>query len=454
MLEVVVLAAGRGTRMHSELPKVLHTLAGRPMVAHVLDVARSLKAARLHVVVGHGAELVQQAVAAPDVVFHVQDKQLGTGHAVLQAAPHWDADSRVLVLYGDVPMLSAEALLPVIADDDDAPRLLATYLDDPTGYGRVERDDSGHFVGVVEHKDASPAQRRISEVNTGVLSARGADLSRWLDLVSNDNAQGEYYLPDVLLIAAGEGRRVSVVEIADSEQTQGVNDRAQLEQIERLLQRRQAEQLLRSGVAIADRNRIDIRGELLCGRDVHIDVNTVFEGRVVLGDGVRIGANCVIRGAELASGTVVSPFSHIDDALIGEDCSIGPYARLRPGTALEDGARIGNFVETKNAKIGAGSKANHLAYVGDAVVGAGSNIGAGTITCNYDGANKHQTTLGDGVFVGSNSTLVAPVTVEDGGFVAAGSTITKAVGTDQLAVSRGRQKNIEGWRRPTKHKES
>ncbi|MEE4203256.1 MAG: bifunctional UDP-N-acetylglucosamine diphosphorylase/glucosamine-1-phosphate N-acetyltransferase GlmU, partial [Halieaceae bacterium] len=422
MLEVIVLAAGRGTRMHSDLPKVLHPLAGKPMVAHVIDTARDLGADRIHVVVGHGAELVRGAVAADDVAFHEQAEQLGTGHAVQQALPYCSPESVALVLFGDVPLLAASTLAPMLEVAREQPVLLATTLDDPTGYGRVLRDAAGHFSEVVEHKDATPEQRAVREVNTGVLAATAAQLTDWLSQVTNDNAQGEYYLPDVLTIAREAGLSVAVQLAADASQTAGVNDRLQLEQLERTRQKQRAEALLSQGVALADRQRIDIRGELICGRDVFIDVNVVVEGRVVLGDGVKVSANCVLRDSELGAGTEVEPFSYIDGATVGARCRIGPYARLRPGSALDDAARIGNFVETKNSRIGAGSKANHLAYIGDADVGAGSNIGAGTITCNYDGVNKHRTVLGDDVFVGSNSTLVAPVTIESGGFVGAGST--------------------------------
>lgn len=453
MLEVIVLAAGRGTRMHSALPKVLHPLAGRPMVAHVLDTVRALGADRIHVVVGHGADQVRSALAADDVQFHEQAEQLGTGHAVQQAIPHCAPDSVALVLFGDVPLLSSETLAPMLDVAREQPVMLATELDDPTGYGRVLRDDQGQFLAVVEHKDATPEQRAVREVNTGVLAARASQLANWLTAVGNDNAQGEYYLPDVLQIARAGGSPVAVHVTADGAETAGVNDRLQLEQLERQVQQQRAEALLRAGVALADRRRIDIRGELVCGRDVFIDVNVVIEGRVVLGDGVRVAANCVLRDSELGEATEVEPFSYLDGARVGARCRIGPYARLRPGSALEDAARVGNFVETKNARIGAGSKANHLAYIGDAEVGAGSNIGAGTITCNYDGVNKHRTVLGDDVFIGSNSTLVAPLTIEDGGFVGAGSTITKAVGAEQLGIGRAKQRNIDGWQRPTKNRE-
>ncbi len=454
MLEVVILAAGKGTRMRSPLPKVLHQLAGQPLVSHVLATARALEPKKIHLVVGHGAEQVQSTVAAEDIEFHVQAEQLGTGHAVAQALPACDPNSTVLVLFGDVPLLGAETLAALIARVDTAPVMLAAKLDDPTGYGRVIRDASGAFISVVEQKDAGPHELAVQEVNTGVLAAPAGLMSTLLNRVGNNNAQQEYYLPDVLGLARADGLTVQVAVTADPLEMMGVNDRLQLEALERTLQQRRAEELMREGVAIADRSRIDIRGSLTCGVDVSIDVNTVFEGSVSLGDGVRIGANCVIKNASIADGTDVQPFCHVEDATIGAECKIGPYARLRPGTQLGNTARIGNFVETKNAHFGEGSKANHLAYVGDARIGDGCNIGAGTITCNYDGVNKHRTQLGDGVFIGSNSTLVAPVEIADGGFVAAGSVVTKPVGCDELAVGRARQKNISGWQRPTKNKDS
>lgn len=453
MLEVIVLAAGRGTRMHSDLPKVLHPIGGHPMVCHVLATARALGAERIHVVVGHGAEQVQTVAAAPDVVFHSQAEQLGTGHAVQQAMPHCHPASTVLVLFGDVPLLTTATLKSMLAAANEDPIMLAATLDNPDGYGRVLRDDAGRFSRVVEHKDATVAELAVREVNTGVLAATAQDLGHWLDRLDNHNAQGEYYLPDVLKLAVQDGRSVAVHLTDDVTETTGVNDRLQLETLERAFQRRRAEALLREGVAIADRQRIDIRGELYCGRDVFIDINVVVTGKVVLGDGVRIGAHCVLRDCEIAAGTDIAAFSHIENAVIGQHCRIGPYARLRPGTQVADSARIGNFVETKNAVIGVGSKANHLAYIGDATIGANSNIGAGTITCNHDGVNKSPTTVGNNVFIGSNSTLVAPLAIKDGSFVGAGSTITKTVDADQLAIGRAKQRNIDGWQRPAKKKE-
>lgn len=454
MLEVIILAAGRGTRMRSKRPKVLHPLAGKPLLGHVVDAARALSPEKIHVVVGFGGAQVEAAFAdQPDLEFHAQSEQLGTGHAVLQALPACASDSTVLVLYGDVPLMSVSTLKGLIAKVNDAPALLTTLLENPHGYGRVIRSQDGSFAEVVEQKDGNEAQLAVKEVNTGVLAAPAALLSKQLAKVGNDNAQGEYYLPDVLSLSVEDGLSVAVVETTDVIETLGVNDRHQLEQLERAYQLRLAEALLTDGVQLVDRSRVDIRGSLQCGQDVFIDANVVFEGDVVLGDDVRIEANCVIKNTVVGAGTRIKAFCHLEDAVVGLECDIGPYARLRPGAELGDEARIGNFVEVKNAKFGKGSKANHLAYVGDADIGDGCNIGAGTITCNYDGANKHKTVLGNSVFIGSNSTLVAPIEIKDGGFVGAGSTITKTVEPDELAISRGKQRNITGWQRPTKNKE-
>ena len=453
MLEVIVLAAGRGTRMKSELPKVLHPIGGKPMVACVLDTARQLGAERIHVVVGHGASQVSDAVEAPDVEIYVQSEQLGTGHAALQAAPSCRADSTVLILFGDVPLLSADVLADVVSAAETQPTLLAATLEDPMGYGRVLRSGDGDFARVVEQKDGLPYELEVTEVNTGVLAARGSELVAWLGQVKNDNAQGEFYLPDVLSLALQDGKKVSVVVTDKSNEISGVNDRAQLEALERAHQRQKADELMAAGVHVMDASRLDIRGSLACGTDVVLDANVLVEGEVRLGNNVVIEANCVLKDCVIGDGTVVRAFTHIEGAAVAAHCQVGPYARLRPGADLGDGAKVGNFVEVKNSRFGAGAKANHLAYVGDADVGAGSNIGAGTITCNYDGANKHRTELGDNVFIGSNSTLVAPLTVENDGFVAAGSTVTSKVGESQLAVGRAKQRNIDGWKRPEKPKQ-
>ena len=447
-LEVIVLAAGQGTRMKSALPKVLHTLAGRPLLEHVVRTARALEPVAVHVVVGHGAEAVRTALAGYPLNWVVQERQLGTGHAVLQALPAVAGDSTVLVLYGDVPLIRAETLAALAAMAVDGTALLTACLDQPAGYGRILRDGSGAVQGVVEEKDASDAQRALHEVNTGVLAAPASDLRAYLPRVGNDNRQGEYYLPDILGLAVAEGKRIGTFEAESELDVLGVNDRVQLNQVEREYQRREAERLMREGVSLADAGRLDIRGTLTCGRDVRIDVNVVFEGEVTLGDGVTVEPNCVLRDVEVGAGATIHAMSHLQEARVGAGCDVGPFARLRPGTVMSPGARVGNFVETKKALIGTGSKVNHLTYIGDCEMGAKVNIGAGTITCNYDGVNKHRTEIGDGVFVGSNSTLVAPLQIAEGGFVAAGSTITKAVGTDELAVSRARQRNVEGWQRP------
>ncbi|MHA7816483.1 MAG: bifunctional UDP-N-acetylglucosamine diphosphorylase/glucosamine-1-phosphate N-acetyltransferase GlmU [Pseudohaliea sp.] len=445
-LTVVILAAGQGKRMRSSRPKVLHPVAGRPMLAHVLDLARRLEPVRICVVVGHGGDAVRDALAADDVEWVEQREQLGTGHAVLQALPQVrEDDGQVLVLYGDVPLLPDAPVRELVAAGT---ALLTARVADPAGYGRIRRDAAGAFRGVVEDRDASDEERAIDEINTGVLAIHAALLRRYLPAVSNDNAQGEYYLPEVLPLAMADGQVVHTVCTGDSGAVLGINDRLQLASAEREFQRRCAEALLREDVTLADPARLDVRGSLRCGRDVFIDVGVVVEGDVTLGDGVRVGPYCVLRDVSVEAGSELHPFSHLDGARVGADCSVGPYARLRPGTVLADRSRVGNFVETKKAAIGAGSKVNHLSYVGDATLGAGVNVGAGTITCNYDGVAKHHTTLGDDVFIGSNSTLVAPLAVANGGFVAAGSTVTRDVGEDQLAVGRGRQRNIDGWHRP------
>ncbi len=450
MLEVIILAAGQGSRMQSSLPKVLHNLAGQPLVAHVLQTARQIMADTIHVVVGHGAEAVEAAVAAPDVQCHLQAEQRGTGHAVAQAIGACNPKSTVLVLFGDVPLISKTVVTDVIAASASGVAMLSAYLEDPTGYGRVVRDRDGEFTAVVEEKDATPAQRSLQEVNTGVLAADAERLAAWLDRVDNRNAQSEYYLPDVLRLAREDGVPVTVVCSDNDFNIQGVNTPQQLEALERRHQQVLADELMTGGVLIADRSRLDVRGRLQCGRGVSIDVNVVFEGDVALGDGVSIGANCIVRDSAIGKGAKILPFSHIEGAEVQVGAVIGPYARLRPGAVIGEQAKVGNFVEVKNTRLGFAAKANHLAYLGDADIGERSNVGAGTITCNYDGANKHRTTLGENVFVGSNSTLVAPVMIEAGGFVAAGSTVTSDVPPDQLAVARGRQRNIDGWRRPTK----
>ena len=451
MLEVIILAAGQGSRMQSRLPKVLHQLSGRPLVHYTLDAARAAGADRIHVVIGCGADAVEAAVQAPDVQCHLQAQQKGTGHAVQQAIGACHPDSTLLVLFGDVPLVSDTTLRAVVAAAAEGGiAMLSAEVEDPSGYGRVVRDDHGDFLAVVEHKDASVAQHQLREINTGVLAGKANRLNDWLSRIQNNNAQSEYYLPDVLALAKADGIAVAVVVSDSALDTLGVNTPQQLEYLERQHQQVLAEQLMTSGVLVADRTRLDIRGSLHCGRDVSIDINVLFEGQVILADEVTIGAHCVIRNATIEAGVQVRPFTHIDGAIIKSGAEIGPYARLRPGTEIGEQAKVGNFVEIKNVSLGTGAKANHLTYLGDATVGAWSNVGAGTITCNYDGANKYRTELGEGVFIGSNSTLVAPLSVASGGFVAAGSTITDDVSGDQLAVARGRQRNVEGWQRPTK----
>ncbi|MAB87641.1 MAG: UDP-N-acetylglucosamine diphosphorylase/glucosamine-1-phosphate N-acetyltransferase, partial [Rhodobacteraceae bacterium] len=446
MLEVIILAAGQGSRMQSRLPKVLHQLSGRPLVHYTLDAARAAGADRIHVVIGCGADAVEAAVQAPDVQCHLQAQQKGTGHAVQQAIGACHPDSTLLVLFGDVPLVSDTTLRAVVAAAAEGGiAMLSAEVEDPSGYGRVVRDDQGDFLAVVEHKDASVAQHQLREINTGVLAGKANRLNDWLSRIQNNNAQSEYYLPDVLALAKADGIAVAVVVSDSALDTLGVNTPQQLEYLERQHQQVLAEQLMTSGVLVADRTRLDIRGSLHCGRDVSIDINVLFEGQVILADEVTIGAHCVIRNATIEAGVQVRPFTHIDGAIIKSGAEIGPYARLRPGTEIGEQAKVGNFVEIKNVSLGTGAKANHLTYLGDATVGAWSNVGAGTITCNYDGANKYRTELGEGVFIGSNSTLVAPLSVASGGFVAAGSTITDDVSGDQLAVARGRQRNVEGW---------
>ncbi len=435
-MNVVILAAGKGKRMHSDLPKVLHPLAGKPLLAHVIATARQLGAARICVVYGHGGEQVREALDAPDLVWAKQDPQLGTGHAVLQALPHLAVSSApTLILYGDVPLTRAATLQALLdAAGDDALGLLTAHLDNPHGYGRIVRV-GGQVSRIVEEKDADDAERAIREINTGILVAPTDRLARWLPTLGNRNAQGEYYLTDIVAIAVGEGLPVVTAHPAASWETEGVNSKVQLAQLERVHQRNLAESLLEQGVTLADPDRIDIRGELVCGRDVSIDVNCVFEGRVVLGDGVRIKANCVL-----------------EDAVVGAGSIVGPFARLRPGTELGREVHIGNFVEVKNSQIADASKANHLAYVGDATIGSRVNVGAGTITCNYDGANKFRTVIEDDVFIGSDTQLVAPVTVGRGATLGAGTTLTRDAPPEQLTVSRAKQVSIPGWKRPVKQR--
>ena len=449
-MNVVILAAGKGKRMHSNLPKVLHPLAGKPLLGHVLDVARSLSPESLCVVVGHGGEVVRQAVAAPDVQFGEQSPQLGTGHAVQQALPYLGQGSHTLVLYGDVPLVQASTLKRLLAAAQDGLAVLTVALDNPQGYGRILRNPAGQVTAIVEEKDANDAQRAIQEVNTGIMAIPTARLADWLGALSNNNAQGEYYLTDLIGLAVAQGVPVRTAHPEGSWEVLGVNSKTQLAELERILQGRIAAQLLEEGVRLADPARLDVRGELVCGRDVAIDVGCVFEGRVVLEEAVEVGPYCVLKNVTVAAGARIAAFSHLDNAQVGPDAVVGPYARLRPGTTLEAGAHVGNFVELKNTTLGAGSKANHLAYVGDATVGARVNIGAGTITCNYDGVNKFRTVIEDDAFIGSDTQLVAPVTVGRGATLGAGTTLTKDAPPDTLTISRAKQLAVPGWQRPQK----
>jgi len=452
-MNIVVLAAGAGKRMRSALPKVLHPLAGRPLLSHVLDTARTLAPTRIVVVVGHGGEAVQRAVAAPDIRFAVQHEQLGTGHAVQQALPLLDPAQPTLVLYGDVPLTKASTLKRLVdAAVDGRYGLLTVTLDDPHGYGRIVRDPAGYVVRIVEQKDATLEELRIAEINTGIVVTPTAQLAIWLGSLKNDNAQGEFYLTDVVERAIEAGFDVVTTQPDEEWETLGVNSKAQLAELERIHQRNLADALLQAGVTLADPARLDVRGALSCGRDVSIDVNCVFEGQVTLGDEVSIGAHCVLRNATIGAGTRIEPFTHIDGATVGERTALGPYARLRPGALLADEVHVGNFVEVKNAVLGHGSKANHLTYVGDADVGARVNIGAGTITCNYDGANKHRTVIEDDVFVGSDTQLVAPVRVGRGVTIAAGTTVWKDVPEDTLVLNDKTQRTRTGYVRPVKKK--
>jgi bifunctional UDP-N-acetylglucosamine pyrophosphorylase/glucosamine-1-phosphate N-acetyltransferase len=453
-LDVIILAAGQGSRMKSKKPKVLHGIGGKPMVQHVIDCALELDAPRIHVVVGHGADQVRAALGSQALNFVLQAEQLGTGHAVAQALEGTDPDGISLVLYGDVPLTRSETLRELVAlARQDKLGLLTVRLGDPSGYGRIIRTEADQVVAIVEHKDASEAQRALSEVNTGILALPTRLLVDWLPGLSSNNAQGEYYLTDVIAMAAAQGVLIEAIQPQYEQEVQGVNNRQQQAELERWYQRRAAQRLMHNGVTLLDPSRLDVRGSLSAGLDVVIDINCLFEGRVVLGNDVSIGPNCHIRDAVIGDGCHIKANSVIEQAVLQENCDIGPFARLRPGTELAAGVKVGNFVETKQARIGEGSKVSHLSYVGDAKIGSGVNVGAGTITCNYDGVNKFQTEIGDGAFIGSNSALVAPVKVGAGATVGAGSTITKDVADDQLSVARGKQRNLENWQRPVKQKD-
>lgn len=447
---VVVLAAGKGTRMKSSLPKVLHPVGGIPMVQRIINTVEALNASAVHLVYGHGGDQLQAAVTGNNLNWCLQAEQLGTGHAVQQAVPYIKDDEDVLVLVGDAPLIqkaTLERLAAVKAECDLA--LLTVELDDPTGMGRIVRENN-NITAIVEHKDATDAQREIKEINTGMMMMAGSDLKRWLGNLSNNNAQGEYYLTDVIAMAAAEGKQIQSAQPDAVEEVEGVNNRAQLAALERALQARQAHALMMDGVTLADPARVDIRGEVITGNDVAVDVNVIFEGKVTLGSNVKIGANCILRNCSVADGAVIEANSIIEEAEVGENCTVGPYGRLRPGAVMKANAKVGNFVEMKKAVLGEGAKANHLTYLGDAEVGAGANIGAGTITCNYDGANKSKTIIGENAFIGSNSALVAPVTIGEGATVGAGSTITSNVEDKALAIARSKQRVIANWPRPVK----
>lgn len=451
-LSVVILAAGKGTRMYSDLPKVLHPIAGKPMVKHVIDTAKQLQAHQIHLIYGHGGDLLQQRLADEPVNWVLQAEQLGTGHAMQQAAPYFEDDENILMLYGDAPLITPETLTKLVAaKPENGIALLTVVLANPTGYGRIIREN-GSVVAIVEQKDATPEQRAIQEINTGVMVASGASFKKWLAQLDNNNAQGEFYITDVIAMANRDGYQVEAVQADDLMEVEGANNRLQLAALSRYYQKREAEKLMLAGVTIVDPTRFDLRGSLVCGKDVEIDINVIIEGEVQLGNRVKVGAGSVLKNCVIGDEVEIKPYSVIEDAIIGAQAKIGPFSRLRPGTCLAEETHVGNFVEIKNAQVAKGSKVNHLTYVGDADIGRDCNIGAGVITCNYDGANKFKTIIGDNVFVGSDTQLVAPVTVASGATIGAGSTITKNVEADELVITRVPQRHIQGWQRPVKKK--
>jgi len=451
-LKVVILAAGKGTRMRSQLPKVLQPLAQKPLLQHVINTAQLLDSKSIITVIGHGAQLVKTSVKGSHLNFVMQEQQLGTGHAVAQAQSHISDNDTVLILYGDVPLTSLATLQDLLSlvDNTHPLALLTIDLVDSTGYGRIVRDNHFQVKEIIEEKDASPEQKQIKEVNTGIMAVQGGHLKLWLENLSADNAQGEYYLTDIIAMCVQSGFEVHTTRPESELEVLGVNNKIQLQDLERRYQNQLAEKLMVDGATVIDASRLDIRGSITVGQDVTIDVNTIFEGSVTLGNNVSVGANCIIKNATIGDNVRIEPFTHIEEATLAENCVVGPYARLRPGTELAANAKIGNFVETKKAQIGKGSKVNHLSYVGDTVMGEGCNIGAGTITCNYDGVNKHLTEIGDNVFVGSDTQLVAPVNIGSGATIGAGSTITKDVPADELTLSRSKQLTLKGWVKPTK----
>jgi bifunctional UDP-N-acetylglucosamine pyrophosphorylase/glucosamine-1-phosphate N-acetyltransferase len=449
--DIIILAAGKGTRMQSRLPKVLHKIAGQPLLSHVLTAAKTVNDAKSIVVTGFGGDQVENTIGKQADAFVTQPDQLGTGHAVQCALPHIRENAKVLILYGDVPLISPSTIGRMLeAVTDNEMGLLTVTLDNPSGYGRIIRDTDNNIAAIVEQKDANPEQLKVNEVNTGVMALTSQQLMGWLPQIDNNNAQGEYYLTDLIAIATSDSVKVKSIQPQSATEVEGVNNRVQLSQLERAHQRQKAQKLMESGTSLADPERFDQRGELSVGTDNFIDINCIFEGVVKLGSNVHIGPNCQVINSSIGDGVEIKANTIIEDSVVGDNAILGPFARLRPGTELADNTKIGNFVETKKAKVGKGSKINHLSYVGDAELGEGVNVGAGTITCNYDGANKFNTTIGDNSFVGSNSTLVAPVKVADNSFVGAGSTITKDTEENSLAISRAKQLNIEGWKRPTK----
>lgn len=447
---VVILAAGKGTRMKSVLPKVLHPIGAKPMVQRIIDTVNQLGARSINLIYGHGGEQLQQALGHNQLNWCLQAEQLGTGHAVQQAIPHLHDDEDVLILVGDAPLIKSATLLELLKVKSRADvALLTVNLPDPSGMGRIIRQGE-QVTAIVEHKDASDAQRQIKEINTGMMILKGSDLKRWLHNLKSDNVQGEFYLTDVIEMAAQEGKVIQAAQPSSAIEVEGINNRKQLAAIERAYQLEQAQELMLRGVSLLDPNRFDLRGDLVIGQDIVIDVNVVIEGTVKIGSNVTIGPNCILKDCEIGDGATIEANSMLDQAIVGDNCSVGPYARLRPGAVMHQDARVGNFVEMKKSVLGKGSKANHLTYLGDTVVGMGANIGAGTITCNYDGVNKSQTLIGDGAFIGSNSALVAPVEIGANATIGAGSIVTKAVPDGELAIARAKQRNISGWQRPSK----
>ncbi|CAM3592874.1 Bifunctional protein GlmU [Vibrio aerogenes CECT 7868] len=446
----VILAAGKGSRMYSQKPKVLHTIAGKPMVKHVIDTCQGLGVNQVHLVYGHGGDLMKQTLSEESVNWVLQAEQLGTGHAVKQAADFFENNEKIVVLYGDVPLISEETIERLLdAYPESGVALLTVVLDNPAGYGRIVRDN-GVVTAIVEQKDASELQKEIREINTGVLAASGKDLKRWLSLLNNDNAQGEFYLTDIIAMAHHEGKEIVAVHPLNSIEVEGVNNRVQLAKLERMYQKHQADILLEQGVMLRDPSRFDLRGELQCGTDVEIDVNVIIEGSVSVGNHVVIGAGCILKDCEIDDNSLIRPYSVIEGATVGESCTVGPFTRLRPGAEMLDDAHVGNFVEMKKSRLGNGSKANHLTYLGDSVIGDRVNIGAGTITCNYDGANKFQTTIGNDVFIGSDSQLIAPVVIADGATIGAGTTLTRNVSEGELVITRAKERRVSHWERPEK----